>query len=74
MSHTKCVACRTRLYSPVAPAEMVGELCPGCGALLEPVNSLEEIVGYRRITRREDTLEGGSSALAQAVALQLPPL
>ena len=53
---------------------MVGELCPGCGALLEPVNSLEEIVGYRRITRREDTLEGGSGALAQAVALQLPPL
>ena len=74
MSHTKCVACKTRLYSPGAPAEMVGELCPGCGALLEPVGSLEEVVGYRRISRREDTVAGGSDALARAVALRLPPL
>ena len=71
MPHSKCVACKTRLYSPGAPADMVGELCPECGALLEPVGALEEIVGFRRITRREDTVEGGSTALAQAVARRL---
>jgi hypothetical protein len=48
---------------------MVGELCPECGALLEPVGALEEIVGFRRITRREDTVEGGSGALAMAMAV-----
>jgi hypothetical protein len=53
---------------------MVGELCPDCGGLLEPVGTLVEVVGFRRITRREDTVEGGSSALAQAVALQRPDL
>ena len=72
MPHSKCVACKTRLYSPGAPAEMVGELCPECGALLEPVGTLEEVVGFRRITRRKDTVEGGSTALARAVALRRP--
>src|SRR5215211_8013647 len=48
MPHSKCVACKTRLYSSGAPAEMVGELCPSCGGLLEPVGSLVEVVGFRR--------------------------
>jgi hypothetical protein len=69
MPHSKCVACKTRLYSSGAPAEMVGELCPGCGGLLEPVGSLVEVVGFRRITRRADPLE---VAIAQAAAQPLP--
>jgi hypothetical protein len=48
---------------------MVGELCPSCGGLLEPVASLVEIVGFRRITRRPDTLEAD---IARAMALQRP--
>jgi hypothetical protein len=48
---------------------MVGELCPGCGGLLEPVGSLVEVVGYRRITRRAD-LDGLD--IAQAAALPRP--
>jgi hypothetical protein len=48
---------------------MVGELCPSCGGLLQPVGSLVEVVGYRRITRRADapTLD-----IAQAAALPRP--
>jgi hypothetical protein len=70
--HSKCVACKTRLSSPWAPAEMVGELCPSCGGLLEPVGSLAEVVGFRRITRREDALDDIDAAIAQAAALPRP--
>jgi hypothetical protein len=48
---------------------MVGELCPGCGGLLEPVGSLVEVVGFRRITRRPHPLE---AAIAQTIALPRP--
>jgi hypothetical protein len=70
MPHSKCVACRTRLYSAVAPSELVGDLCPDCGLLLEPVQSLDEVVGFRRITRRE-TPEY-DLPIAQAAALPRP--
>ena len=69
MPHSKCVACKTRLYSSGAPAEMVGELCPGCGGLLEPVGSLVEVVGYRQITQRPDPLHAD---IAKAFALPRP--
>ena len=72
MPHSKCVACKTRLYSAGAPAELTAELCPGCGAPLEPVGSLAEVVGFRRVTRGDDPTAGVSSAIAQAVALQRP--
>jgi hypothetical protein len=30
----------TRLYYAAALHELVGDLCPGCGSLLEPVGEL----------------------------------
>ena len=69
MPHSKCAACRIRLYSAVVPAELVGDLCPTCGALLEPVDSLAEVVGFRRVTRRDADED---AAFAQAVAVALP--
>lgn len=69
MPHSKCVACKTRLSSSGAPADLVGELCPICGGLLEPVASLVEVVGYRQITRRPSSLE---SDIARAMALPRP--
>lgn len=69
MPHSKCVACRTRLYTSGASAESVGELCPGCGSLMEPVGTLVEVVGFRQITRRPDRLQ---TAIAKAVALPRP--
>jgi len=53
MPHFKCVACRTRLYSAAGPPDLVGDLCPGCGTLLEPVGDLSEVVGFRSIRSRE---------------------
>ena len=36
MPHFKCLACKTRLYSAAGPGDLVGDLCPTCGSLLEP--------------------------------------
>jgi hypothetical protein len=58
-----------RLYSASARAELVGDLCPGCGALLEPVGALTEIVGFQAIERSAPG-EGGQT-LAEAIALRL---
>ena len=46
-----------------------GELCPECGALLEPVGRLAEIVGFRSIKWPDDAAVGEA---AQAVALPRP--
>lgn len=53
MPHFKCVACKTRLYGAATPADVVGDLCPGCGSLLEPVGKLAEIVGFQSIKPRD---------------------
>ena len=72
MPHSKCVACKTRLYRRGAPPSQVGELCPECGGLLEPVSNLAEVVGFRRITRRDDLPDGREGAIAQAAAMPRP--
>lgn len=72
MPHFKCVACRTRLYSAAAPADLVGDLCPSCGSLLEPVGELAEIVGFQAIRRIDDGGGFGPDAVAQAAALPKP--
>jgi hypothetical protein len=50
MPHYKCVTCEAWLRVTGTPADMVGDLCPGCGSLLEPVTELAELVGLRAIT------------------------
>ena len=57
MPQFKCEACRARLYQEASP-DAVGDLCPGCGSLLEPVGELAEIVGFRSITPRDGTTNG----------------
>jgi hypothetical protein len=52
MPHFKCVGCKTRLHKPAGPEDVVGDLCPACGSLLEPVGELAEIVGFRAIEHR----------------------
>jgi hypothetical protein len=49
MTYLKCTSCRARLYYSVATRGS-GELCPGCGEMLEPVGELAEVVGYRSIS------------------------
>jgi hypothetical protein len=57
MPHFKCVGCRTRLCSAARPADLVGDLCPGCGSPLEPVGKLAEIVGFQSITHRHGAVD-----------------
>jgi hypothetical protein len=68
MPHFKCVACRTRLYSAAGPDDLVGDLCPGCGSLLEPVGELSEVVGFQSIRGRAGAADGGASGMHQRIA------
>ena len=62
MPHYKCVPCRTRLETSAVPDE-AGVLCPGCGAMLEPVEHLSDIVGFAAITRLTATGHEGDGSL-----------
>jgi hypothetical protein len=68
MPHFKCVACKTRLYSAAGPDDLVGDLCPGCGSLLEPVGELAEIVGFRAIKPRDSAAEDIPPGTHQRIA------
>jgi hypothetical protein len=71
MPHFKCVPCRTRLYSAAGPDDLVGDLCPGCGSLLEPVGELAEILGFQLIKPRDgaadDSPPGAHERIAERV-------
>jgi hypothetical protein len=62
MPHFKCVPCRMRLDTAAAP-DQAGVLCPGCGAMLEPVEHLSDIVGFAAITRLTATGHEGDGSL-----------
>jgi len=72
MPHLKCESCRTRLYR-AGSSDQVGDLCPACGSLLEPVGQLVEIVGYRLI-RSAEAADGAASSPHQRIADQLAEL
>jgi hypothetical protein len=46
----------------------VGDLCPECGSLLEPVGELSEVVGFRAITRRDGMALGEEPATRERIA------
>ena len=68
MPHFKCSRCRTRLYSAADPGDLVGDLCPECGSLLEPVGELTEIVGFRSITDRAGEADERAPGTHQRIA------
>jgi hypothetical protein len=68
MPHYKCVACKTRLHYAGTPPELVGDLCPECGSLLEPVGELAEIVGFRSIKPRDYEADAGPLGTHQRIA------
>jgi hypothetical protein len=49
MPHYKCAACKARIHVSGRAAELLGDLCPECGSLLEPVSELAELIGFRSI-------------------------
>lgn len=67
MVYFKCSACSTRLYGMGSRTGAVGDLCPSCGALLEPVGELSEVVGFRSITPRESGAPGRHQRIADHV-------
>ena len=68
MAHLKCLACKTRLQSTESPADPIGDLCPVCGSLMEPVGDLGEIVGYRVIESPDGPSRSGASRAGQLIA------
>jgi hypothetical protein len=68
MPDSKSVACKTRLYTPAGSENLVGDLCPGCGSLLEPVGELAEIVGFRSIKSRDCAVDDGPPGTHQRIA------
>jgi len=68
MRHLKCLVCETRLYNAERQADPIGDLCPVCGSLLEPVGDLGEIVGYRVIETRGSTSHSGASRAGRLIA------
>ncbi len=62
MPHFKCLVCKARLYAPASPGDQVGDLCPGCGSLLDPVGELSEIVGFQSIKPRDGGAAGAPGA------------
>jgi hypothetical protein len=49
MTYLKCTSCKVRLYSAATSGGLAAEFCPSCGATLEPVGELVEVLGYRSI-------------------------
>ena len=75
MPHFKCAACRTRLYSAARPADLIGDLCPSCGSLLDAVGDPAEVDGFRSIMPRDgavDRVDDGGSFRAEAVSVPPP--
>jgi hypothetical protein len=68
MAHLMCLACETRLQSTERPADPIGDLCPVCGSLLEPVGDVGEIVGYRVIETRGGMSHSGASRAGRLIA------
>jgi hypothetical protein len=68
MPHLKCVACKTRLHTAAYQDDLVGDLCPGCGSLLEPVGDLAEIVGFRSIKSRDWAAEDSQPGTHRRIA------
>ena len=68
MAHYKCGACRARLQVSGQPAELVGDLCPECGSLLEPVVDLTELIGLRSIQSVDSAADPVRSVSHQRIA------
>jgi hypothetical protein len=60
------------MYSAAGPGDLIGDSCPECGALLEPVVELVDLVGFRFVPPPEPWAEAIESLKAEAVALPRP--
>ena len=72
MPHLKCEPCGSRMYR-VGRRDPVGDLCPDCGSLLEPVGELAETVG-QDLVRPGDPPDGDEPSPHQRIADQFADL
>ena len=63
MPHYICVPCKTRLDTGAA-RDQAGELCPTCGAMLQPVADFRDAVGFAAITRQTARAHESEGSLA----------
>jgi hypothetical protein len=68
MPHFKCLACKTSLRSRESEADPIGDLCPVCGSLLEPVGDVGEIVRCRVIETRVSMSHSAASRAVELIA------
>jgi hypothetical protein len=71
MPHYTCAKCRLRLRVAGAPAELVGDLCPECGSLLEPAAALEGLIGFRTVTHADAAAAAVQTAPHQLTAARV---
>ena len=57
MPDFKCVACKTRTRRAGDAADLIGDLCPICGAPQELVSALGEVVGFRSVTMADPSVD-----------------
>jgi len=72
MYHLKCVGCRIRVRAYQRPGD-VDEPCPVCGAPLESVAHLSELMGLQEYSEISRWVDDGGSVSAEAVAKALAP-
>jgi hypothetical protein len=68
MPHYKCGACKVRMQVRGNPHELVGDLCPDCGSLLQPVGDLTELVGFRSIKSVDVAGDAATPGAHQGIA------
>lgn len=68
MPHYKCEACKARLHSSGESDELLGDLCPECCSVMEPVTELTQLVGFRSITSRDSDTAPEESKPDQRIA------
>ena len=71
MPHFKCAACRIRVRAGQRPVVSVLDRCPQCASLLEPVDDLAAVIGFRSIASVDGAMTalevGGDERIAQRV-------
>jgi hypothetical protein len=71
MAHSKCLACRARVWREGPAADHLDDLCPGCGGPLEAVEQLSELVGLRALRVRPSSAHRGAPDLSARISQQI---
>jgi hypothetical protein len=59
MAHFRCTTCIARVWRDGSAADHPGDLCPGCGGPLEPVERAADLLGLRALrTRPHQSIAG----------------